>query len=364
MNRRTIILFAIPIAILVLWLSAGGGEKLDLRLSPPENSSTTYTMSFFSEVGINIALEGKPVEISGNTSLSTMFTFARTGQRDNQPEYTVNYKTLRLTKNFDTGAERRRLEVDGDKVQMFRNDKLYADTDNIAALPEVSEHQRVFGITERPMKIVIKPSGRTQGQPLGDSEVVRFFSVATGRQTAFFGFRFPDNPKAVGGNWSELLPLSQVDAVKFAKGTEPTARLSYRLEKVEERRGRKVAIISLSGPIEIANVPATMPGFTDEKRIDKSVKIISLTRNLKGTMLHDLDANRPTRIEINSELKILVVMGPELPEEKKQPDEKNKTEEKDKPDSPGEKKFTPKPPPPPPLITMTISTRTVYEEKK
>jgi hypothetical protein len=355
MNNRTIILLAVPIAILALQLPARGGEKLVLRLGPPENSSTTYTMNFFSKVGINIALEEKPVDISGNTSLSTMFTFARTGQRDNQPEYTVNYKTLRLTKNFDTGAERRRLEVDGDRVQLFRNDKLYADTDDIAALPEVSEHQRVFGITERPMKIVIHPSGRTQGQPRGDSEVVRFFSVATGTQTAFFGFRFPDNPKAVGGNWSESIPFSRVDAVKFAKGTEPTARLSYRLEKVEERGGRKIATISLSAPIEIANVPATMPGFTDDKRIDKSVKIISLKRNLKGTILHDLGANRPIRIEINSELKILVVMGPELPEKKKQPDEKNNTEGK---------KFTPKPPPSPPLIKMTISTRTVYEEKK
>ena len=84
MNGRLILIIAIPAAILLLAPASGADEEHDLRISPPENSSTTYNMTFSSSINMDVDLEDKPLEISGNTSINTMFTFVRSGERDNQ----------------------------------------------------------------------------------------------------------------------------------------------------------------------------------------------------------------------------------------------------------------------------------------
>jgi hypothetical protein len=357
----------IPAIMLLLLLApaAGAGEKTGLVFGPPANASITYAVSQNAASLLEYSDDDGDYNVADNTSLTSDFTITKSGERDNEAEYTLNINALRLTRNFGTDADRFRLEVDNDKTKLFRNGKLYADTESNLHLEIISAEQRALSVTNRPARILVKPNGIITGEPLAgdrDLAILRFFIAYMSERTALFGFQLPDNAVSPGEEWSEKKPMKTVGRITISKGSKLESVCRYRLEKIEEVEGRRLATVTLDAPLEVENISATMPGFDNMQRVEKPIWIKKISRRLKGTLVHDLGRNAPVSATLKTETKVEVLVGPEPTEPENGSSGKKEEVKKEKPSD--KKEFTPKPPPAAPEIKIRFTSSVEYKEKK
>jgi len=266
--------YAIDIALDMATTAERGGQK-------QESSARTKKLALVMDVTERAAVEGVRAA----------------------PELAVSFRDLVVEQELSGVSGEIALDIRGEKVVAKRNGIVIVDTEKGKGRELAGAILEQFAFIGKDGTLTVLESGRVKKVD-GPDAFASFLSPESG--AGLFVLETGPGAVGVGETWkSEERRIKRFRGVDLS--TNPLAfTVSYTLEELIERDGRKVAKIKVAS--ELARKRGLTARVTGEALEDARVEIRKLERTAEGTVLFDVDEGRLVESDIAVTLAVKVEM--------------------------------------------------------
>ncbi len=279
---------------------ARAGDACELRYKFEEGAEAVYDLAIELDISTTAGQETQKQESFARTELGISMNVVEHAPADEAPAtLDVTFDDLKLDQTLDGPAGKVSLAIDEGEVKHERDGVEVIDTKAGKGKDKAGLFLREFAFIGEKGTLTVKPNGRVSAVD-GPPEFMAFLRADTPAglwplETTKRGLRPGDTWKSVERTINRLRGLD-------ISANRVIVRLGYTLTAIEERDGRKIAIVAVKSETIERDLSGRLSG--ESIRSPMSITIPRFERRAEGTVEFDVERGRGVASDIKVTLKV------------------------------------------------------------